>query len=796
MLISRNLLGILNPEIKKFSFNQLENAFIKIGIEIEAFYSHQPIKEIYFGLIKKITPHPHSQKLSVCQVELSTGVIKTIICGASNVRVNLKVIVVLEGAILPNGLKITPRQILDIWSEGMICSYQELSGIDKTVLSNAKDNNDGIIELDDDFDYQQPFDPSVIGLDDLVFDLSIPANRSDLYCAFGLIVELSQKLNWSFKIIDYDQLVNQINHLSLTNDLKVFNDQQTNDAAFFIKINQVKIASSSWKIKKLLLNNNLSPINDLVDLGNLLVLLFNQPIHFHDANKIINQTLKISFANNQKFTDLNNREYQLSTEEIIISDDHNQVLALGGMIGSNISKITNSTTTAYLELINFNSLAILKTNNKYQINSTSTLSNIKVKSNYLSLLALNYMIEVLGTKYCLELGFAQYQKPKRSILNFDLNWLQNFIGYQFSPNDVLNQLIKLGYEWKNDQLITPIWRNDLITMNDLAEDIVNLLDINTIPFDPPTLKLINNLDVDQFELWNQVRNYWISKNFFEAKTYNLQRNDEVKKFNFMKIPVYQQLKNFNNANRTTLRVHGLCQLIEVINQNIAKQNAYRSWFELTNIFYDQKSRLSLNVIAIPNNIKSALNQTQLSHDFYDLKIYLSETLKFYHQKIRFVHQSFNDVVNQVFVPEATNAIINEDDEIIGYVGQLNFLFLKDLKWNLKQICYGAFVWLDLKTPKIINANSFSEYPSSFRQFSFTINKDQTVLLNDLIEKIKSIEYVAETTLLEKYIDQNNDINYLLSIRLNSLNETLNHQIIEKKVKAIEAIFNSYQLKIR
>ncbi|MDQ0513872.1 phenylalanyl-tRNA synthetase beta chain [Mycoplasmoides fastidiosum] len=795
MLISRNLLALLQPAITNITSEQLAEAFIKVGVEVEAVYAHQPIKEIYFGLVKSCQKHPKSQKLSLCEVELSTGVTKTIVCGAANVRTGLKVVVVQPGAVLPNGLAIQPREVLGQLSDGMICAYDEIRGIDKTILSNGNDD-EGIIELDADFNYQQPFNPSVLGLDDWVFDLSLPSNRPDLHCAFGLVVEISQKLNLAFKIPSYEELWSKVNDLARTATLKVVNNQKTNDAAFFVEINQIAIQKSDWNLKSLMLNNNLGSINNLVDLGNLLVLLFQQPVHFHDVEKIRDKTLKIDYATNQTFTDLNQKNYQLSQDEIVILDGADQVLALGGMIGSDVTKISDTTTTSYLELINFQALPILKANLKYQINSLSTISNSSQKSNYLSLLALNFIIQKLSANYDLKLAYAVAKKPEPRIIQFNQIWLEEFIGHQFKSEMIIDQLIKLGFTQQNDHLIVPTWRLDLHDFNDLAEEITNIIGINEIAFTPPVLVPQNKLDLVQFENWNQIRQYWLHKNFFEAKTYNLQKRNDVEKFNFMHTPIYADLKNYNNINRTTLRTHSLRELLEVALINLSKQNRPVSWFELANVFADDSSRLGLSVLAIPDVISFPMNQTKLSHDLYDLKTYLSESLNLCHQQINFKGIDADKYLTEVFVPENTNCIVDGNDQILGYVGQLNYGFLKNQKWNLKQVCYGAFVWVDRGVPLKRTAPVLSEYPSSFRDFSFSLSLDAHLKLGDLIQQIYEITNVVEVNLIDKYVDEKTENNYLLTVRLNNLSKTLDSQEIDTAFNDIVAIFTNNNIKLR
>lgn len=796
MLISQNLLALLLPKIKNFTVSEISQAFMLIGIEVENFYKHKPINEIYFGYVHKVKKHPKSNKLLICDVELSNKVFKKIVCGAQNVRAGLKVVVVQNNAVLPSGLKISPKKILGVVSDGMICSYYELKGIDKSILSNNNDDTDGIIELDDDFNFYQKFDPNVIGLDDTVFDLSIPSNRSDLHCAFGLVIELSQKLNLHFKIDSYKQLITNINSLEKDQSLIVHNNLKTNNAAFFLHLDNIKIKNSSWKIKSILLNNNFGSINQLVDLGNLIAILFNQPIHFHDVKKIAQKTLKIDFANNQKFEDLNQKKYQLSQNEIIIEDGDHEVVALGGIIGSNKTKIDLTTEKAYFELINFNYLPILKTNINYSINSASALSNSKKKSNYLSFLALNFAIENLQKICNVKIAYAKYKLEKKNKIDYDYEWLRKFLGFDFDSEYVQTQLMKLGFSFNHNILYPPIWRNDLINNNDLCEEVVNILDVDKISAIAPLIKIDFNNHTNEFESWTKVRQYLINKNFYEAKTYNLQDANSVSNFNFCQIPIFNSIKNFSSVLRTTMRVHAIKELLNVIINNFDNQNSYQSWFELFNIYWDNHSYQTLNLVAVPNQINSPFNNTKLSHDLYDLKTYISEIFKNLEQEIKFkiIDNSYQEF-NNVFVAENTAAVFNQEDEFLGYIGQLNLPILKAVKWNLKIPCYGCFVWLQQNKPKNKIAPTFSEYPSSFKNYSFQWNNSK-IYLADLIKAIKKVDNVVNVKLMEKYIDENQKTNYLIQVRINNLSKTLTSYEINCTNQAIVDIFVKNNLILR
>ncbi|CBY93518.1 phenylalanyl-tRNA synthetase beta chain [Mycoplasma haemofelis str. Langford 1] len=192
MIISRNLISHFLPRIQDYSIEQITSALFKSGIEVEAVDEIKAPNGVVYGLIESFEKVEGSDKLNFCKVLIpSEGKVRDIVCGASNVRNNLKVVVALPGASLLGGkVKIQERKVFGKLSRGMICAYGELHEF-KLIGSNFPK---GIIELPDDFDINRPFSLSHICLDDVVLDLSIPTNRNDLHCAWGIAEELAKNL--------------------------------------------------------------------------------------------------------------------------------------------------------------------------------------------------------------------------------------------------------------------------------------------------------------------------------------------------------------------------------------------------------------------------------------------------------------------------------------------------------------------------------------------------------------------------------------------------------------------------
>src|SRR6056297_2253080 len=152
------------------------------------------INNIYVGRITKLEPHPNADKLMIVYVDLGSKKIK-LITGAKNIKENDLVPVAVEGAVLPNKMKIGKSDFRGIESEGMLCSYEEL-GIDSSLV--PKESKDGIIIINEDIELGKDV-VDVLNLKGHILDLEITFNRPDCLSMVGIGRETAATLNTEFK---------------------------------------------------------------------------------------------------------------------------------------------------------------------------------------------------------------------------------------------------------------------------------------------------------------------------------------------------------------------------------------------------------------------------------------------------------------------------------------------------------------------------------------------------------------------------------------------------------------------
>jgi len=317
---------------------ELANKITKAGINVEKVTVNN-IENLVVGEVIECIDHPDSDHLHVCKVNIGTNITQ-IVCGASNVRSGIKVIVALPGAILPGDFEIKQSKIRGVESNGMICALFELGLEEKT----EETYNKGITELDsnapvgeDAFKY--------LGYGDTSYELDLNPNRTDCNNHLCFAYEAAAVLKKQVKMPDvsYNESDEKIDGLI---NLKV---DTANVPMYNLMIaKDVKIKESPSFIKKRLETAGIRSINNVVDISNYVMLEYGQPLHFFDKD-IVGDNIVVKMAEEgEKITTLDKQERILNKDDIVITDG-NKVLCVAGVMGGLDSGINDDTKNILIE---------------------------------------------------------------------------------------------------------------------------------------------------------------------------------------------------------------------------------------------------------------------------------------------------------------------------------------------------------------------------------------------------------------------------------------------------------------
>ena len=335
------------------------------GIEVEGVESPAAgLSKIVVGEVLSCEDVPETH-LHVCQVNVGEEEVRQIVCGATNVRAGIKVMVALPGARIADNYKIKKGKIRGLESLGMICSLGEL-GISDSVV--PKEFADGIQILPQDaVPGEEVF--SYLDLDDEIIELSITPNRADALSMRGVAHEVAAIYD---KAVNFKEFSLTETNESAADALSVSID--TDKAPYYAAriLDNVTIAPGPQWLQNLLMNEGIRPINNVVDVTNYILLYFGQPMHAFDLDTFEGTEIRVREARAcEKLVTLDGEERDLETNDLVITVADKPV-ALAGVMGGQATEISEKSSRVVLEAAVFNGKSIRKTSGRLNLRSESS----------------------------------------------------------------------------------------------------------------------------------------------------------------------------------------------------------------------------------------------------------------------------------------------------------------------------------------------------------------------------------------------------------------------------------------
>lgn len=337
------------------------------GIEVEGVtVPEEGLKKIVVGEVKECIPHPDSDHLSICQVDIGEEELSQIVCGAPNVKAGIKVIVALPNSRIAGNVKIKKGKMRGQVSNGMICALQEIGYSDSVV---PKEYSEGIYYLPQEAVNGEPVF-SYLDMDDAIIELSITPNRADALSMRGVAYEVGAIYRQKPTFND-EKLVEVERKASEKIAVKV-EDEELVPAYQIRIIENVKIQPSPQWLQNILMNEGIRPINNVVDITNYILLLFGQPLHAFDYDKLGSEEIVVRHAREEEnIVTLDGETRSLTSEDLVITNGQVPV-ALAGVMGGQDSEITETTTTVALESALFDPILIRRTAKRFNLRSESS----------------------------------------------------------------------------------------------------------------------------------------------------------------------------------------------------------------------------------------------------------------------------------------------------------------------------------------------------------------------------------------------------------------------------------------
>lgn len=592
MLVSYKWLSEL-IDIKDVAPHALADKMSRTGIEVEnVVVPQEGMKKIVVGYVAECVAHPDSDHLSICQVDVGEEELYQIVCGAPNITDGKKVIVALPGSRIAGNVKIKKGKMRGQVSLGMICSLQELGYSDSLI---PKEFADGIYFLPDEAVVGEPVFP-YLDMDDAIIELSITPNRADALSMRGVAYEVGAIYNrtphFPVQSLVEDEEADITDYLTVS-----VADSQAALSYHMRLIKDVTIKPSPLWLQKRLMNEGMRPVNNVVDVTNYVMLLFGQPQHAFDYDKIGSQEILVRQAEQgETLTTLDGTERQLSPENILITNG-SEPIGLAGVMGGLDSEITADTTTVALETAMFNPVAIRRTSKQFNLYSESSKRFEKGLNPTTITEASEFAAALIaelsgGTVVKGEIAASDYT-PDKVTVGITLDKINRSLGTALTAEEVGGIFEALGFPYAEAQhrfdVTIPPRRWDITIEADIVEEVARLYGYDNLPSTLPGGDAVpGGLTVEQ-QLVRDIHELFQGFGYSEAISYALTTEALAARFVKEKRPLVA-LDWPMSEDHAVLRQNLTSSLLTDVAYNIARKNKNIALYEVGNVFVSNGSQ--------------------------------------------------------------------------------------------------------------------------------------------------------------------------------------------------------------
>ena len=450
------------------------------GSKVECFESEaDAISNVVVGRILEIVPHPDSDHMVICQVDVGAEAPVQIVTGANNLKVGDLVPAALHKSTLPGGVKITKGKLRGVESCGMLCSLSEL-GLTTHDFPNAIE--DGILVLDEEW---APGTPAVeaLGLNDVTVEFEITPNRPDCLAVRGLGRETAATFGVPFK--DHTPEVKPGHgDVGALLEVKIENTELCYRYCGAV-VENVRVAPSPRWMRQRLRNCGVRPINNLVDITNYVMLEYGQPMHCFDYKYVNGGRIHVRNARpGESIVTLDGAERALSPEMLIIADAAGPI-GVAGVMGGEYSGTYESTTAVVFESAMFNGPSVRTTAKKLGLRTEASgryEKGLDPNTCDKALARALELVQLLDAGDVVNGVIDIYPAPReKRRIPLRPAVINRLLGIELSRRQMVDILLPLGFVMDGDDLVCPTERWDMERDCDIAEEIARYVGYNKIP---------------------------------------------------------------------------------------------------------------------------------------------------------------------------------------------------------------------------------------------------------------------------------------------------------------------------
>ncbi len=579
---------------------ELERLLFSVGFEVEELIElGKDISGVVVGEVKtcELIPDTH---IHICTVDCGDKGTFQICCGADNVRVGGRYPVALVGATvyatakdhvtIEGVMTIKKGKLRGVDSEGMLCSGVEI-GVSEDMYEGG--GYCGLLVLPEDAPLGADIKP-IVGLDDYIFDIGITANRPDCQSIIGIAREVAAVLKKEFKMPPLDYV----------EDGKPLDFNVTVEAPDLCPryighyVSDIKIGKSPAWMRRRLSMVGINSISNIVDITNYVLKEFGQPMHAFDLADLQNTEIVVRRAKNgEKIVTLDEKEFELNENNLVICDG-NRPVALAGIMGGLNSEIKDTTKDVIFESAKFARDNVRKTSRALGQSSDSSSRFEKGVDEYSTQCGMKRALNLVCQLGCGKVSSVHVEKSVKGEINstpltVSIEKMNGVLGIKVPDDEIIRHLSALGFEPKIDgdslSVMVPPYRDDIEGhVQDIAEEVIRSYGYDNIV--PTFLKFASvtcgGLNEGQKTV-NRVKKTLCGQGYSESMFYSffspkdldmLKFSEDAKERHAIRLlnPISEDL----SLMRTTL----VPSMINAAVRNLRRGNMEGRFFEIASIF--------------------------------------------------------------------------------------------------------------------------------------------------------------------------------------------------------------------
>jgi len=674
------------------------------------------IENVVVARIKKIVPHPDSDHLLICTMDIGTGEDTQIVTGAQNVFEGAIVPAAIPVAKLPGGVTIKAGKLRGVPSNGMLCSMGELGLTPHECPGKAED---GILILDESFAEHIGGDiRRALMLDDTAVEFEITSNRPDCLSVIGLARETAVSFDRPLQIPapafrgagDGDDIAK---YLSVGIEAP---DLCYRYAAKVVK--NVRIKPSPMWLRMRLHAAGVRPINNIVDITNYVMLEYGQPMHAFDYAQLDGSAIRVRRAENgERFRSLDDIDHTLDSSMLVIADEK-KACALAGVMGGANSEIKDDTKTVVFESACFNGASVRVTAKKNGMRTESSArfeKGLDPENCYGGLMRACELVELLDAGDVVDGMIDVYPgKPTVTVLPFEPERYNKFLGTAISEEQMIHILESLACRVADGKITVPSFRADLACMNDIAEEIMRIYGYDKIVSTKivaqtteggRTPKQAFGIDVEN-ALYGMGIDEIQTFSFISPKYYDKIRLPEAKRCSVV-------ISNPLGEDTSVMRTTALPSMLEVLARNANFNNENVRLFEMGSIYLPDEDQTKL-----PYEGKMLTLGMYGDADFYTVKGVIENLLS-----LAAVKGEYAAVSDNASYHPGRCATVTVGDTVVAVFGQIHPVVAEN--YGMDMPVYAAEIDFDKLFAVRVAKKAYKplpKFPAITRDFSFVCDE--------------------------------------------------------------------------